>query len=81
MNNTKFINTPVSVTAIGFGPGMRAYPKRMEWAGRTYQFIDRGIRVVTRRGESTMSTVTLSDGRQNFCLRELSGAWTLLSVA
>ena len=80
MNNTKFINTPVSVTAIGFGPGMRAYPKQMEWAGRTYQFIDRGIRVVTRRGETTMSTVTLSDGQQNFCLTERSGAWTLVGV-
>ena len=80
MKNTKFINTPVSITAIGFGPGMNAYPKRMEWAGRTYQFIDRGIRVVTRRGESTMSTVTLTDGQSNYCLREMSGAWTLLSV-
>lgn len=44
------INSPVSITAMAFGRDMQPIPKRMEWAGRTYQFIDRGIRVVSRRG-------------------------------
>lgn len=79
MNNT--INSPVSVTAMAFGRDMQPIPKRMEWAGRTYQFIDRGIRVVSRRGESIMSTVTMSDGSQSFCLRQAGGMWTLLSVS
>lgn len=74
------INSPVSITAIGFGRDMEAIPKRMEWGGRTYQFIDRGVRVVARRGESVMSTVTMSDGTQSFCLRQSGGLWTLLSV-
>ncbi|MFZ1258436.1 MAG: hypothetical protein WAQ25_03120 [Candidatus Saccharimonas sp.] len=74
------INSPVSITAIGFGRNMQPIPKRMEWGGRTYQFIDRGIRVISRRGESVMSTVTMSDGVHNFCLRQHSGMWTLLSV-
>ena len=74
------INSPVSITAIGFGRGMEAIPRRMELDGRTYQFIDRGIRVVSRRGESSMSTVTMSDGSQSFCLRQTGGVWTLLSV-
>ena len=77
---TNSINIPVSITAIGFGRNMQAYPRRMEWAGRTYQFIDRGICVVARRGESIMSTVTMSDGSQNFRLRQTGGVWTLLSV-
>lgn len=75
------INSPVTITAIGFGRHMEAIPKRMEWAGRTYQFIDRGIRVISRRGEQIHSTVTMSDGQQSFCLREVAGAWTLLSVS
>ena len=79
MNNT--INSPVSVTAMAFGRDMQPIPKRMEWAGRTYQFIDRGIRVVSRRGENIMSTVTMSDGSQSFCLRSDGSAWTLLSVS
>ena len=79
MNNT-FINSPVSITALGFGRDMQPIPKRMEWAGRTYQFIDRGICIVARRGEKVTSTVTMSDGTNSFCLRMNSGAWTLLSV-
>lgn len=75
------INSPVSITAMAFGRDMQPIPKRMEWAGRTYQFIDRGIRVVSRRGESSMSTVTMSDGSQSFCLRQTGSAWTLLSVS
>lgn len=75
------INSPVAVTAMAFGRDMQPIPKRMEWAGRTYQFIDRGIRVVSRRGESIMSTVTMSDGSQSFCLRQTGSAWTLLSVS
>ena len=78
---TNSINSPVSVTAMAFGRDMQPIPKRMEWAGRTYQFIDRGIRVVSRRGESSMSTVTMSDGSQSFCLRQTGSAWTLLSVS
>ncbi len=78
MNNS--INSPVSITVIGFGRDMQPIPRKMEWAGKTYQFIDRGIRVVTRRGESIMSTVTMSDGNQSFCLRQAGGMWTLLSV-
>lgn len=75
------INSPVSITAVGFGREMEAIPRRMEWGGRTYQFIDRGIRVVARRGESVMSTVTMSDGERSFCLRQTGSAWTLLSVS
>lgn len=74
------INSPVSITAIGFGRGMEAIPRRMEWDGRTYQFIDRGIRVVARRGESVMSTVTMGDGERSFCLRQNGREWMLLSV-
>lgn len=78
MNNQ--INSPVTITSIGFGRDMQPIPKRMEWAGRTYQFIDRGICVISRRGEKIASTVTMSDGLQNFCLRQSGGMWTLLSI-
>lgn len=74
------LNTPVSITAIGFGRRGEIYPKRMEWQGRTYHFISRGIRLSIRHGEAFSSTVTCSDGRQEFCLRETAGAWTLLSI-
>ena len=74
------VNSPVSITSIGFGRDMRPIPQRMEWRGRTYCFIDRGIQATIRRGETVWSTVTMSDGAQNFCLRQNGGLWTLLSV-
>ncbi len=77
---TGTINSPVYVTAVGFGRDMSAYPKRMEWAGRTYCFIDKGIRATIRRGENCATTLTMSDGQQSFCLRQSGGTWTLLSV-
>jgi hypothetical protein len=78
--NSKLINSPVSITSIGFGRNMMTIPKRMEWGGRSYCFIDRGIRATIRRGENLATTVTMSDGERSFCLREQSGSWTLLSV-
>ena len=78
MNNP--INIPVSITALSFGRDMSAIPKRMEWAGRIYDFIDRGISVRSRRGEHVSSTVTCSDGTRTFCLRQSGAQWTLLSV-
>lgn len=74
------INSPVEITAVGFGRGMRAYPKRMEWAGRTYHFIDKGLCVISRRGEQITSTLTMTDGMQSFCLRNIGANWTLVSV-
>lgn len=74
------INSPVDITAVGFGRGMRAYPKRMEWAGKTYTFIDRGICVTSRRGETITSMLTMSDGIQSFCLRCSGAKWTLIGV-
>lgn len=74
-------NCPVSITAIGFEKGFKTYPKRMEWQGKTYHFLTRGLRLSVRRGESLMSTtVTCSDGKNEFCLRQAGNSWTLLSV-
>lgn len=76
----KFINSPVAITAYGFGRNMRVIPRRMEWQGRMYRFIDMGIHVASRRGEHAWSTVTMSDGRDSFCLRFDGTSWTLLSI-
>ena len=78
MNNQ--INRPVSVTAVRFDRRMNALPTRMEWDGQTYTFVDTGICVTSRSGNATASTITLSDGLRNFCLRQTRGIWTLLKV-
>lgn len=74
------INSPVAITAFGFTKDMLAYPRRMEWQGKTYHFITRGFRLNIQRGATWTSTVTCSDGSQNYCLRSDGQKWTLVSV-
>lgn len=76
------LNTPVTITAMGFGRDLRAIPRRMEYEGNTYHFIDAGLRTVIRRGEQIAQILTMSDGENNFRLRSdnRGGSWTLLSI-
>lgn len=78
MKNT--INSPVDVTAIGFGRGMRAYPRRIEFQGVTYDFIDAGLRTVIQSGEKISQIFTMTDGRQSYRLKSEGNSWTLLNV-
>lgn len=80
-NNT--INQPVLVTAMTFGRDMRAIPRRMEFQGTTYDFVDAGLRTVIRSGERMAQILTMSDGSQDFRLRSDNhgGSWTLLSIS
>lgn len=76
----QLINSPVSITAFSFGRDMTTLPRRMEWRGKTYHFIDQGLRVTVKRGYSVTNIITISDGEKNFCLRQSGSAWTLVSV-
>lgn len=77
------INQKVAVTAVGFKKDMTAYPRRIEFDGKTYRFIDAGLSCVIRRGERAWRIVTMSDGVQQFQLRhDTKGqGWTLLSTS
>lgn len=82
MANTTTINSPVSVTAMGFGRNMQAYPRRIEYNGTTYSFVDTGLRTVVRTGGRIAQVLTMSDGLRDFSLRsdDRGGSWTLLSI-
>lgn len=80
MTNLTTINSPVDVTALGFGRGMRVYPRRIEFEGATYDFIDAGLRTVIRSGERISQIFTMTDGRKSYRLRSEGNNWTLLSV-
>lgn len=82
MTNSITINSPVDVTAMGFGKNLRAYPRRIEYGGTTYDFIDAGLRTVIRQGERIAQILTMSDGARDYCLRSDNhgGSWTLLSI-
>ena len=79
----KDINLPVIVTAIGFRKNLIAYPRRIEFNGDTYNFIDAGLRCLVSSGNKIAEIFTLSDGVYEYCLRNENndGQWTLLSIA
>lgn len=83
MTNITTINSPVAVTALGFGRGMRAYPRRIEHDGMTYYFTDAGIRTVINTGGRIAQVLNMSDGLRNFRLRSDNngGSWMLLSIS
>lgn len=82
MTNPTPINHTVTITAMGFGPGMRAYPRRMEYKGSTFEFLDAGLRTIVRHGERIIQILTMSDGANDYRLRSdnQGGSWTLLSI-
>ncbi len=81
MTNT-IINKEVTVTRIGFKKNMRAYPRRVEYNGNTYDFIDAGISCIVRSGERMAQIFTLTDGHSQFRLRSdnQGSSWTLMSI-
>lgn len=76
------INTPVYVTSVGFKKNMAAYPRRMEYMGVSYEFIDAGVRCLIRTGEMVSEILTMSDGAALYRLRSdnKGASWTLLSI-
>jgi len=77
------INEQVIVTAMGFRKNLAAYPRRIEFRGATYDFIDAGLRCLVRHGERIAEVITLSDGVSDFHLRSDNRGinWILLSMA
>ncbi len=77
------VNERVEITSIGFRKNMIAYPRRMEFRGKTYDFIDAGLRCLVRHGERIAEIITLSDGQADYCLRSdnQGSGWMLLSIA
>lgn len=74
------VNEQVAVTAIGFRKNLAAYPRRMEFRGDTYDFIDAGLRCLVKCGDYISEIITMSDGVENFRLRRSGSEWELLSI-
>jgi hypothetical protein len=79
---TNLFNTPVTILSMGFGRDLRAIPRRMDFEGRTIDFIDNGLRTTIRHGEKIAQVLALSDGQRTFHLRtdNHGGSWTLVGI-
>lgn len=80
--NRVTINEQVAITTLGFKKNLSAYPRRMEFRGVVYDFIDAGLSCLVRSGEHMAQIITLSDGQSLYRLRSDNhgGNWTLLSI-
>lgn len=77
------VNQKVCVTALGFKKNLTAYPRRMEYQGETYNFIDAGLRCLLKCGGRIAEFFTLSDGQAYYHLKldRNNNDWTLLSIS
>ena len=80
--NRVTINEQVSITQLGFKKNLSTYPRRMEYKGAVYNFIDAGLSCLVRSGEQIAQIITLSDGQSFYRLRSDNngGNWTLLNI-
>jgi hypothetical protein len=76
------INEQVAVTQMGFKKNLTSYPRRMEFRGTIYDFLDAGLRCLVNTGDRICEIITLTDGQSQFRLRtdNHGGNWTLLSI-
>lgn len=76
------INEQVAITQMGFKKNLSAYPRRMEFRGTIYEFLDAGLRCLVSTGGHIAEIITMTDGRTQFKLRSDNngGNWTLVSM-
>lgn len=80
--NRVTINEQVAVTQMGFKKNLAAYPRRMEFRGTIYEFLDAGLRCLVQTGNQVAEVLTMTDGQNQFQLRSdnRGGNWTLVSI-
>ena len=76
------VNEQVAITQMGFKKNLAAYPRRMEFGGTIYEFLDAGLRCLIRSGSHVAEVLTMTDGNREFQLRSDNngGNWTLVSI-
>ena len=84
MSNRVTINKEVTVTALYFrnSGGLKSFPKRMEFDGREYTFIESGLRYLIQKGQQLTQIFDMTDGSANYRLRcdGRDQSWTLVDI-
>lgn len=77
------INKEVNVTALYFRGDrqLTSYPKRMEFNGREYTFVE-GLRHLIQRGQRLVQVFDMTDGASSYRLKfdQREQLWTLVDV-
>lgn len=90
MNTTTrhLVNKEVSITGLYFRSGrtdnrdIKGYPKRMEYEGREYTFVESGLRYLIQKGQQLIEVFDMTDGTRDYRLKFDTGAhvWTLVGI-
>lgn len=84
MNNQhQTVNKEVTVTALYFrGQQLKSFPKRMEFEGREYTFMESGIRYLIQKGQQFIQIFDMTDGTANYRLKfdTAQKLWTLVNI-
>jgi hypothetical protein len=79
------VNKPVNVTAVYFNnqkDDLREFPKRIEFDGDTYTFLNSGLQYLIKKGRSVVRIFDMTDGTANYRLRQDGdeSQWTLVAI-
>lgn len=84
METRKTINKEVNVTALYFRnkSHLKSFPKRMEYEGQQYEFIESGLQYQITKDNQELRIFDMTDGSNNYRLRFDNGhlTWTLESI-
>ncbi|HET8690351.1 MAG TPA: hypothetical protein VFL81_02855 [Candidatus Saccharimonadales bacterium] len=75
----QIINQPIIISAVYFSGDMAAFPRRIEWQGRTIRLID-GIRCLIGHRGQLIELFDMTDGHNRYRLRQIGRDWTLLTL-
>jgi hypothetical protein len=85
MSNRVTINKEVAVTAVYFknNKELKSFPKRMEFNGREYTFVESGLRYLVQKGHRLIQIFDMTDGVADYRLRfdDHQKLWTLVDVS
>lgn len=84
MSSRVTVNKEVNITALYFqgGRNLQGFPKRMEFDGREYTFIESGLRYLIQKGHQLVQVFDMSDGESFYRLRfdTSQKLWTLVDI-
>ena len=84
MENRIAVNKEVSVTAMYFRrrEQLKTFPKRMEFDGREYTFVESGLQYLIQKGQRVVRFFDMTDGTANYRLKYDGEqyTWTLVSI-
>lgn len=84
MQLRKAVNKEVSVTSVYFrnNSELKSFPRRMEYEGRQYSFVESGLRFQINDSNRRMSLFDMTDGSVDYRLKFDANklTWTLLTI-